>query len=79
MRVSGAIPGTILKCEDENYALDADGEPDYARREQLFCYAVSEKLYALFTIDEFGEPHVRKYSSLVLGQLRYSVFPGGLL
>ena len=37
-----AIPGTILKCEDENYALGSDGKPHYARREQLFCYAVSE-------------------------------------
>jgi hypothetical protein len=65
--------GSILKCEDENYALDADGDPDYSRREQLWCYAVSEKLYALFTIDSRGEPHVRKYSSLVLGQLRSPV------
>ncbi len=64
------IPGSILKCEDENYALDADGNPDYSRRERLWCYAVSEKLYALFTIDSCGEPHVRKFSSLVLGQLR---------
>jgi hypothetical protein len=66
----GAIPGSILKCEDENYPLGPDGKPDYTRREQLYCYAVSEKLYALFTIDARGEPHVRKYSSLVLGQLR---------
>ena len=65
-----AIPGTILKCEDENYVLGPNGKPDYARREQLYCYAVSEKLYALFNLDEYGEPHVRKYSSLVLGQLR---------
>ncbi len=68
-----AIPGTILKCEDENYSLGPDGKPDYSRREQLYCYAVSEKLYALFTIDEHGEPHVRKYSSLILGQLRSPV------
>jgi hypothetical protein len=68
-----AISGTILKCEDENYVLGPDGKPDYTRREQLYCYAVSEKLYALFTIDEHGEPHVRKYSSLVLGQLRSPV------
>ena len=68
-----AIPGTILKCEDENYALGPDGKPNYSCREQLYCYAVSEKLYALFTIDERGEPHVRKYSSLILGQLRSPV------
>jgi hypothetical protein len=68
-----AISGTILKCEDENYALGPNGKPDYSRREQLYCYAVSEKLYALFTIDEHRDPHVRKYSSLVLGQLRSPV------
>ena len=68
-----AISGTILKCEDENYALVPDGKPDYTHREQLYCYAVSEKLYALFKVDEHGEPHVRKYSSLVLGQLRSPV------
>jgi len=69
----GAISGTILKCEDENFALGPDGKPDYTRREQLYCYAVSEKLYALFNLDEHGEPRVRKYSSLVLGQLRSPV------
>jgi hypothetical protein len=69
----GAISSTILKCEDENFALGRHGKPDYTCREQLYCYAVSEKLYALFTIDEHGEPHVRKYSSLVLGQLRSPV------
>jgi hypothetical protein len=69
----GAISGTILKCEDENFALGPDGKPDYTRREQLYCYAVSEKLYALFNLDEYGEPRVRKYSSLVLGQLRSPV------
>ena len=67
---ASSISGTIFKCEDENYALGPEGKPDYAQREQLYCYAVSEKLYALFKIDEHGEPHVRKYSSLVLGQLR---------
>jgi hypothetical protein len=67
------FPGTILKCEDENYALNSKGEPDYKRREQLYCYADSEKLYVLFKLDEHGEPHVRKYSSLVLGQLRSPV------
>ena len=39
-----AIPDTILKCEDENYALGPRGKPDYSRRDQLYCYAVSEKL-----------------------------------
>lgn len=53
-----AISGTILKCEDEQYALGPQGKPDYAQREQLYCYAVSEKFYALFKIDEHDEPHV---------------------
>ena len=65
-----AVPGSILKCEDENYALGANGKPDYSRREQLYGHIVSEKLYVLFNLDEHGEPRIRKYSSLVLGQLR---------
>ena len=42
---------------------------------RLYCYAVSEKLYALFTLDERREPVIRKYSSHVLGQYR-SPIPG---
>ncbi len=42
---------------------------------QLYCYAVSEKLYALFTLDTRGEPVIRKYSSHGLGQYR-SAIPG---
>lgn len=60
-----AIPGTILKLEGENFTDE--------RREQrceLYCYAVSEKLYALFTLDARGEPVIRKCSSHVLGQYR---------
>ena len=29
-----AISGTILECEDENYAVGLDGEPDYTQRER---------------------------------------------
>jgi hypothetical protein len=68
-----AIPGTILKIEDENYALGPDRKPDLTHRNQLHCYAVSEKLYALYTLDEASDPVVRKYSSLVIGQLRSPV------
>ena len=60
-----AVPGTILKLEDENFADDRREE-----RCQPYCCAVSEKLYALFTLDERGEPVIRKYSSHVLGQYR---------
>jgi hypothetical protein len=59
------VPGSVLKLEDENFA----DEVREARCE-LWCYAVSEKLYALFTIDARGEPGIRKYSSHVLGQYR---------
>ena len=65
-----AVHGTILKLEDENFTDDRREE-----RCELYCYAVSEKLYALFTLDERGEPVIRKYSSHVLGQYR-SPIPG---
>jgi hypothetical protein len=59
------MPGTIPKLEDENFT-------DERRKErcELYCYAISEKLYALFTLDERGEPVIRKCSSHVLGQYR---------
>ena len=60
-----AVHGTILKLEDENFTDERREE-----RCELYCYAVSEKLYALFTLDERGEPVIRKYSSHVLGQYR---------
>jgi DNA-binding phage protein len=60
-----AVPGTILKLEDENFT---DERRD--QRCELYCYAVSEKLYTLFTLDARGEPVIRKYSSHVLGQYR---------
>lgn len=59
------VPGSLLKLEDENFA----DETRKARCE-LWCYAVSEKLYALFTLDAQGKPVIRKYSSHVLGQYR---------
>lgn len=59
------VPGTILKLEGENFTDDRREE-----RCELYCYAVSEKLYALFTLDARGEPVIRKYSSHVLGQYR---------
>jgi hypothetical protein len=65
-----AVPGTILKLEDENFADERREE-----RCELYCYAVSEKLYVLFTLDARGEPVIRKYSSHVLGQYR-SPIPG---
>jgi DNA-binding phage protein len=59
------VPGSVLKLEDENFA-----DKTRKARCELWCYAVSEKLYALFTLDARGEPVIRKYSSHVLGQYR---------
>jgi hypothetical protein len=58
-------PGSVLKLEDENFV-----DKRRTARCELCCYAVSEKLYALFTLDKRGEPVIRKYSSHVLGQYR---------
>lgn len=62
------VPGSVLKLEDENFA-----DQTRKARCELWCYAVSEKLYALFTLDAHGEPVIRKYSSHVLGQYRSPV------
>jgi hypothetical protein len=59
------VPGSVLKLEDENFT-----DKTRKARCELWCYAVSEKLYTLFTLDERGEPVIRKYSSHVLGQYR---------
>jgi hypothetical protein len=59
------VPGSLLKLEDENFT-DATRNA----RCELWCYAVSEKLYALFKLDARGEPVIRKYASHVLGQYR---------
>jgi DNA-binding phage protein len=64
------VPGSVLKLEDENFLDDKREE-----RCSLMALAVSEKSYALFALDERGEPVIRKYSSFVLGQYR-SPIPG---
>ena len=45
-----AIPGSILKIEDDNF------DPEAARQRQLWCLAISAKRYALFVRDPIGEP-----------------------
>jgi hypothetical protein len=45
-----AIPGSILKIEDDNF------DPQTGKQRQLYCYAISAKRYALFLIDDHGEP-----------------------
>lgn len=64
-----AIPGSVLKLEDENL------EDDSTRQRQLWCYAISAKRYALFNIGEDGEPIVRKSSEHGLGHLLNPIDP----
>jgi hypothetical protein len=45
-----AITGSILKIEDDNF------DPLTGKQRQLYCYAISAKRYALFLIDDHGEP-----------------------
>jgi hypothetical protein len=45
-----AIPGSILKIEDDNF------DPETGRQRQLWCLAISAKRYALFVRDPIGEP-----------------------
>ena len=41
-------PARSSNAKTKTTRLVLDGKPDYTHREQLYCYAVSEKLYALF-------------------------------
>ena len=45
-----AIPGSILKIEDDNF------DPKTGQQRQLWCLAISAKRYALFVRDPDGEP-----------------------
>ncbi len=45
-----AVPGSILKIEDENYT------PKTRRQRQLYCFAISAKRYVLFVRDKNGCP-----------------------
>ncbi len=56
------IPGSILKLEDIN--LGEQGQP-----RQLWCYAISAKRYALYSLDGRGEPVLVKWSEHGLGHL----------
>jgi len=59
-----AAKAPLLKVEDYNYSL-SDGKT----LEALYCYAVSSKRYALFNLDESGNPVLRKVSAHGLGHL----------
>jgi len=45
-----AIPGSILKIEDDNF------DPLTRKQRELYCLAISAKRYALFVRDEIGGP-----------------------
>ena len=45
-----AVPGSILKIEDDNY------DPKTEKQRQLYCLAISAKRYALFSQDSKGAP-----------------------
>ena len=45
-----AVPGSILKIEDDNF------DPKTGDQRQLFCFAISAKRYALFVKDDRGAP-----------------------
>ena len=47
-----AIPGSILKIEDDNF------DPRTRKQRELWCLAISAKRYALFLRDANGEPEL---------------------
>ena len=58
-----AVPGSVLKAEDENF------DEDSGEQRELFCYAISAKRYVLYTLDSDGCPLIRKPSRHGLGHL----------
>ncbi len=59
-----AVPGSVLKVEDENFAA--------GRREQLYCWSISAKRYCLYNLDADGRPVLRKGSEHGLGGIYLS-------
>jgi hypothetical protein len=59
------VPGSILELEKQNYQ---DNNPA-AEREQLYCYSISAKRYALYNRNPSGEVNLRKPSQHGLGHL----------
>lgn len=47
-----AIPGSILKLEDDNF------DPTTGKQRQLHCFAISAKRYALYVRNKLGEPEL---------------------
>ena len=47
------MPGSVLEIEKENYG------PDREEHRQLHCYSICAKRYALYNLDEHGQPTLR--------------------
>ncbi len=60
---SDAVPGSILKIEDDNF------DPATHKQKQLYCLAISAKRYALFSRNEENDPVLLRYSEHGLGHL----------
>lgn len=58
-----AVPGSVLKLEEENI------DPATQEQRQPYCYAISAKRYALYTLGEHGRPILQKWSEHGLGHL----------
>ena len=54
------VPGSILELEKVN-------RDEHGERRQLHCFAISAKRYALYTIDEAGEPELVDWKEHGLG------------
>lgn len=46
------ISGSVLKIEDDNF------DPKTGKQRQIYCYAISAKRYALFTLSKTGKPEL---------------------
>ena len=47
-----AIPGSILKVEDDNF------DPTTGAQREIYCFAISAKRYALFVYNDRGQPEL---------------------
>lgn len=65
--------GSILKVEDENFALidprDPDKGVDRSKPKPLYYFGIAAKRYALCNLTPAGEVELRKYSEQRLGHL----------
>lgn len=58
-----AVPGSVLEIEDENYETKGG-----SRQRQLYCYSISAKRYALYTLEATGKPVLQKTTKQRMGE-----------